>query len=51
MKKPEKSVSACEEFFLLVVEAHICAAVMQVFEMSSTKDNPLNRSSPRVVPI
>ena len=40
VKKPEKNVSACEEFFLLVVEAHICAAVMKVFEMSSVNDTP-----------
>ena len=40
MTKPEKSVSACEEFFLLVVEGHICTAVMQLFNMSSLDDEP-----------
>ena len=38
--KPEKSVSACEEFFLLVVEGHICTAAMQLFNMSSLDDEP-----------
>ena len=46
-KKTKKGVSACEDFFLLVVEVHICAAVMQVFEMSSTKDNPTESLFPQ----
>lgn len=40
VKKPEKSVSACEDFFLLAVEAHICAAAMKAFKMTSVKDTP-----------
>lgn len=40
MKKPEKKVAACEDFFLLVVEAHVCSAVMKVFGMSSLEDTP-----------
>ena len=33
-------MSTCEEFFLLVLEAHICAAAMEVFGMSSLDDEP-----------
>ena len=40
VQKPEKRVTPCEEFFLLVTEAHICAVVMQVFSMSSVTDSP-----------
>ena len=47
VKKTEKSVSVCEEFFLLTVEAHICAAAMQVFNMSSTSDTPTDTLFPQ----
>ncbi len=40
VKDPSKRVAACEEFFLLVAEAHILAAAMEVFEMSSLQDRP-----------
>ena len=45
-KKPEKAVTACEEFFLLVVEAHICTAAMKLFGMSSLKDEPSSAHFP-----
>jgi hypothetical protein len=40
VKEPSKSVAPCEEFFLLVVETHVMAAAMQLFEMSSLDDTP-----------
>ena len=40
VKKPSNNVTACEEFFILVVEAHILAACMEVFGMSSLDDTP-----------
>ena len=40
VKDPSKSVTPCEEFFLLVVETHILAAAMQLFGMSSLEDKP-----------
>ena len=40
MQKPDKRVTPCEEFFLLVTEAHICSVAMQVFSMSSVTDRP-----------
>ena len=39
---PTKNVAACEEFFLLVVEAHILSAAMQVFDMSTLDSIPSN---------
>lgn len=36
MKKPTKAVDACEEFFLIVVEAHVLSAAMALFGMSSS---------------
>ena len=38
--KPEKGVNACEDFFLLVLDAHICVAAMKVFKMNSLEDEP-----------
>ncbi len=35
VKDSSKGVTACEDFFLIVVEAHILVAAMQVFGMSS----------------
>ncbi len=46
MKKPEKSVTPCEEFFLLVTEAHICSVAMQVFSMSTATDRPCTELFP-----
>lgn len=43
MKKPTKAVDACEEFFLMVVEAHVLSAAMALFEMSSSDSAPTNR--------
>ena len=43
MKKPTKAVDACEEFFLMVVEAHIQSAAMTLFGMSSGDTAPTNR--------
>lgn len=43
VKKPKKNVTACEEFFELVVEAHILTAVMNEFEMNSLEDEPNNQ--------
>ena len=37
---PSKSVAPCEEFFLLATEAHILAAAMHFFNMSSLDDTP-----------
>lgn len=40
VKEPSQNVTACEDFFLLIVEAHILSAAMTVFGMSSTDDTP-----------
>ena len=40
IKDPSKNVSACEEFFFLVTEAHILTAAMAVFQMESLEDTP-----------
>ena len=37
---PSKSVASCEEFFLLVVEAHIIASAMKLFGMKNLDDSP-----------
>ena len=47
MKKPKKDVAACENFFELVVEAHIVAAAMLMFEMSSIDDHPCTALFPQ----
>ena len=39
-KDPVSNVSACEDFFIHVVEAHIVSACMTVFGMSSIDDAP-----------
>ena len=39
-KSPSGNVTACEEFFLLVTEAHILSAAMTVFQMQSLDDVP-----------
>ena len=39
---PKSNIAACEEFFLLVVEAYILLAAMEVFEMSTLDSTPAN---------
>ena len=39
-KKPTGNVTASEEYFLLVTEAHIVTAAMTLFQMDSLKDRP-----------
>ena len=41
-KDPSKAVTACEEFFEMIVEAHVVSAAMTVFDMSSIEDIPSN---------
>ena len=43
VKKPTKAVDACEEFFLLVVEAHILSAAMTLFRMTGVDSEPTSR--------
>ena len=40
VRKPEMSVTACEDFFELACEAHICTGAMQGFKMSLLDDTP-----------
>ena len=40
VEKPVRAVSACEEFFVLVAEAHIVTAAMAAFNMASTDEAP-----------
>ena len=40
VKDVTSNVTSCEEFFLLVVEAHILCAAMTVFHMSALDDIP-----------
>ena len=40
IKKPKNAVTQCEEFFLLVVKAHIVCAAMTLFGMASVEDDP-----------
>ena len=42
MNDPKSNIAACEEFFLLVVEAYILLAAMEVFEMSTLDSTPAN---------
>ena len=39
-KIPKNAVTQCEEFFLLVVKAHIVCAAMTLFGMASVEDEP-----------
>ena len=39
---PSRNMNACEDFFTLIVEAHILAAAMSAFEMSSVDDIPVS---------
>ena len=45
-KNPTSNVSACEDFFIHVVEAHIVSACMTVFGMSSLHDAPSSEFLP-----
>ena len=38
--KDSKNVAACEDFILLLAEAHILAAAMTLFGMESLEDTP-----------
>ena len=40
VKDPSDNVTACEEFFILRVKAHIVAAAMTVFGMTSIDEKP-----------
>lgn len=40
VKNPTDNVSACEDFFLLLTEAHILAAAMTLFSMKELEDTP-----------
>ena len=40
VKSPKESFTACEDFFLLVVEAHIVSAALKCFDMSTVDDSP-----------
>lgn len=40
VKNPKDNFTACEEFFLLIVEAHIVAAALKVFSMATVNDSP-----------
>ena len=46
MKDPSKRIAACEEFFMLVLEAHVLVACMTVFKMASVEDT----SSQELIP-
>ena len=46
VKDPSTSVAPCEEFFLVVVEAHVLAAAMHLFRMISLEDTPSERFFP-----
>ena len=37
---PKHEVTACEDFFVLIVKAHIISACMEVFEMCTLEDRP-----------
>ena len=39
-KDPSGNATACEEFFLLVTEAHVLAATQTIFQMNSLHDTP-----------
>lgn len=43
---PSRSVAPCEDFLLLVVEAHALAAAMHLFGMSSLEDTPSDEFFP-----
>ena len=40
MKDPSKNVSACEDFFMLVLESLVMVACITVFKMASVEDTP-----------
>jgi len=47
VKDPSKGVAPCEEFFLLVVETHVLAAAMHLFQMTSLDDTPSSTYFPK----
>ena len=40
VSQPKNSFTPCEDFFLLLAEAHIVAAALKVFKMSSVDSTP-----------
>ena len=46
-KKPIDSFDACEDFFVLVIEAHIVAATMKLLEMETLNDTPSKQYAPQ----
>ena len=45
--KPIDSFNPCEDFFLVVIEAHILAAAMKMLKMSSVHDTPSAEFAPQ----
>jgi len=43
---PKNSFTACEDFFLLITEAHVVAAALEVFKMSDIEGTPSNELFP-----
>ncbi len=46
IKKPMDKLDACEDFIVLVTEAHILSAAMTIFFMNSLDDRPSMMFSP-----
>lgn len=46
-KKPIESFDASEDFFILVIEAHIVAATMKLLEMETLNDTPSKQYAPQ----
>ena len=46
VKDPSKHFAACEEFFLLVVEAHVLAAAQHLFSTPTLEDAPSDEFFP-----
>lgn len=46
VRDPSKRFTPCEDFWLLIVEAHIVTACMHVFSMTSLDDTPANTLFP-----
>ena len=45
--KPIDSFDPCEDFFLVVIEAHIVAAAMKMLKMASVNDTPSKEFAPQ----
>jgi len=41
------SFDACEDFFVLVVEAHVVAAAMKLLDMETLSDTPSKQYAPK----